>query len=133
MANGVAEQLSAAPGKVKNIALLVLQIACAAMFLMAGALKLAGAEKMVETFATLGFGQWFRYFTGIVEVLGAVALVIPAIAGLSALSLAVVMVCAVIAHVAVLGGSPAPAIVLLVLVGIVAWGRKERAARWFAR
>jgi uncharacterized membrane protein YphA (DoxX/SURF4 family) len=133
MANGVAEQLSAAPGKVENIALWVLQIACAAMFLMAGALKLAGAEKMVETFATLGFGQWFRYFTGIVEVLGAVALVIPAIASLSALSLAVVMVCAVLAHLAVLGGSPAPAIVLLVLVGIVAWGRKERAARWFTR
>ncbi len=133
MASVVAGQISAAPGRAKNIALWVLQIASAAMFLMAGVLKLAGAEKMVETFATLGFGQWFRYFTGIVEVLGAVALIIPAIAGLSALSLAVVLVCAVIAHLAVLGGSPVPAIVLLVLVGIVAWGRKERAARWLAR
>lgn len=128
MASVAAGQVFAAPGRAKNIALWVLQIVCAVMFLVSGALKLAGVEKMVEMFAALGFGQWFRYFTGIVEVLGAVALVIPAIAGLAARALAVVMVCAVIAHLAVLGGSPLAAIILLVLVGIIALGRRERAA-----
>jgi DoxX-like family len=62
------------PGKVFNIILWVLQIAAAAMFLFAGAPKLLGAPQVVAVFETIGFGQWFRYLTGGLEVLCAILL-----------------------------------------------------------
>ena len=37
-------------------------------FVVAGIPKLIGAEMMVEVFAQLGFGQWFRFATGSIEV-----------------------------------------------------------------
>jgi putative oxidoreductase len=67
---------------------------------------------MVQTFGLLGLGQWFRYFTGTIEIVSAVLLFIPGLALYGALAAAVTMTGAVIAHVAVLGGSPVPAAVL---------------------
>jgi uncharacterized membrane protein YphA (DoxX/SURF4 family) len=124
---------AAAPAGFRNAGLWVLQIGGAAMFFMAGASKLAGAASMIQVFAALGLGQWFRYFTGGVEVLGAAALLIPYFAGLGALGLAAVMLAAVIAHLAVLGGSPAIPLALLLGMAIVAWGRRERTVRLFRR
>ncbi len=121
--------VSAAPraqSRVKNAALWVLQIGAAAMFLMAGELKLAGDPKMVGMFAAIGLGQWFRYLTGSLEVLGALALLVPRAAVYGALLLAAVMMGALLAHLLILGGNPAPAVVLLVATAIVAWGRKEQ-------
>ncbi len=43
----------------KNIALWILQILTAAVFLMAGFIKLSGDPMMVEGFAKIGLGQWF--------------------------------------------------------------------------
>jgi putative oxidoreductase len=126
MAELVAGQYSAAASRGKNVALWVLQIAGAAMFLMAGASKLAGAPAMVQVFDAIGWGQWFRYLTGFLEVAGAVALLIPAFAGFGALGLTAVMTGAVIAHLTVLGGNPAVPIALLAGMAAVAWGRWER-------
>ncbi len=115
-----------APWRVKNIGLWALQIAAAAMFLMAGELKLAGDPKMVGMFAVIGIGQWFRYLTGSLEVIGAFGLLIPRAAGFGALLLTVVMIGAVLTHFLIVGGNPALAIILLVTTAIVAWGRKEQ-------
>src|SRR5256885_6620086 len=60
-----------------NIVLWIFQILAAAMFLFAGTLKLAGAAPMVTTFDQIGIGQWFRYFTGGLEVSAAILLLIP--------------------------------------------------------
>ena len=79
---------------------------------------------MVELFDKVGLGQWFRYFTGLLEVAGGIGLLIPRYAFYAAVLLAIVMVGAIITHVAVVGGSPAPAASLLVLSGIIAWLRK---------
>ena len=133
MATSVAGDFSAAPGRVKNTVLWLLQAASAAVFVMAGVAKLTGAESMVHLFAAVGLGQWLRYFTGGLEVAGAMALLVPAIAGLGAIWLAAVMVGAVIAHLVVLGSSPAVPVALLVAMAIVAWGRWERTARLFSR
>ncbi len=54
-----------------------LQILSAAMFLFAGTHKLAGGEDMVQAFATIGIGQWFRYFTALLEIAGAITLLRP--------------------------------------------------------
>jgi uncharacterized membrane protein YphA (DoxX/SURF4 family) len=55
-----------------------LQILVAVAFLGAGGSKLAGTEAMVSMFEAIGFGQSLRYLTGIVEVVAAMLLLIPA-------------------------------------------------------
>ncbi len=110
-----------------NITGWVLQGLAAAAFLAAGGSKLAAAPAMVEMFAKLGAGQWFRYLTGALEVIGAVALLVPRTAFYGAVLLALVMAGAIVTHLAVLGGSPIPALVLLVIVGTIAWLRRPTA------
>jgi len=49
---------------------------------VAAAFALFGAEKFsdpqwVRTFQQIGFGQWFRYFTGVVEILGGLLVLLP--------------------------------------------------------
>ena len=107
-----------------NIAGWVIQGLAAAAFLRAGGSKLASAPAMVQMFAKLGAGQWFRYLTGALEVIGAVALLFPRAAFYGAVLLGIVMVGAIVTHLAVLGGSPIPALVLLVMVGAAAYLRR---------
>ena len=107
----------------KNVALWVLQIAVAAVFVVSAIPKLAGVPMMVQMFGALGLGQWFRYFTAVLEIGGAVLLLVPAVAGVGALTLAVVMVGAILVHTLVLGGSAVPAIVLLAASLTIAWYR----------
>ena len=57
----------------------VLRIIVAALFLFTGAMKLSGQPMMIQEFDTLGLGQWFRYFTGALELVGAVAVLIPSL------------------------------------------------------
>lgn len=117
---------SSSTWKIVNVVLWVLQIAAAGMFLMVGFLKLSGNAQMVGLFEAIGIGQWFRYLTGTLEVAGAILLLIPRTSGLSALMLAGVMAGAVITHVFIVGGSPLAATILLVVTGVVAWGRRRR-------
>ena len=119
-----ANVLRAAPGKGRLITVWVLSVLVALAFAGAGGGKLAGAAAMVEMFDKVGLGQWFRYFTGSLEVAGAIGLLIPRYAFYAAILLVMVMLGAVVAHLAVIGGSPAPALTLCVLSGIVAWLRK---------
>ena len=113
-------------GKFVNVMLWVLQIAAAGMFLMVGFLKLSGNAQLVGLFEAIGLGQWFRYLTGTLEVAGAFLLLIPRTSGLGALMLAGVMVGAVVTHLFIVGGSPLMAVILLVVTGVVAWGRRQR-------
>jgi putative oxidoreductase len=113
-------------GKLLNVGLWLLQIGAAGMFLMVGFLKLAGNPQLVGLFEMIGLGQWFRYLTGTLEVAGAILLLIPRLSGLGALMLAGIMICAVVTHVFIVGGSPLGATILLVVTAIVAWGRRRR-------
>ena len=117
---------SGSTGKLVNVVLWALQIAAAGMFLMVGFLKLSGNAQLVGLFEAIGIGQWFRYLTGTLEVLGAFLLLIPRTSGLGALMLAGIMICAVVTHVFIVGGSPLGATILLVVTGLVAWGRRQR-------
>jgi len=120
-----ANELAAAPPKGRLITLWILSGLVALAFLGAGGAKLVGG--MVEEFDKVGLGQWFRYFmyfTGVLEVTAGIGLLIPRYAFHAAVLLAIVMVGAIIAHLTVLGGSPAAAVVLFVLTGIIAYLRK---------
>jgi uncharacterized membrane protein YphA (DoxX/SURF4 family) len=116
--------LPAASGKGRLITLWTLSGIVALAFIGAGGAKLVGAAAMVELFDKVGFGQWFRYVTGLLEVMGAIGLLISRYAFYAAALLAMVMVGAIIAHVTVLGTSPAAPVVLLVLSGTIAYLRK---------
>jgi len=123
---------SGSTGKIINITLWVLQIAAAGMFLMVGFLKLSGDARLIGLFQAIGLGQWFRYLTGSLEVAGAILLLIPRTSGLGALMLACIMICAVATHVFIVGGSPQPAVILLIVTGIIAWGRHHRMSSLFS-
>jgi putative oxidoreductase len=111
-------------GRVRTITLWILQVTVALAFLAAGGSKLAGAERMVGVFAKIGLGQWFRYLTGLLELAGAIGLFIPRYAFYAAGLLMLVMAGAIFAHLTVLGGSPLPPIVLLLLSAAIAYLRK---------
>jgi putative oxidoreductase len=102
-----------------------LRVMSAAMFLFAGGLKLAAAPMMVQEFATIGLGQWFRYFTGTVEVVSAVLLFVPSLALFGALALAATMVGAILTHLFVIGGNPAVPIALLAATTAIAWVKRN--------
>lgn len=120
-------------GTAATIGLWILQVAAAAMIGMAGFGKLTGSPDMIGLFDAIGIGQWFRYVTGTLEVLGAVLLLVPALAGAGALLLAGVMAGAVATHLFVIGGSPVVALVLLAVVAFIAYARRERTLRLLGR
>ena len=124
---------SGSTGKIMNVGLWILQIGAAGMFLTVGFLKLSGDPQMVALFQAIGLGQWFRYVTGSLEVLGAVLLLIPRLTGLGALLLVGVTLGAVTTHLFVIGGNPLPAIILLIVTSIIAWGRRERTIKLLAK
>ncbi|HMF98840.1 MAG TPA: DoxX family protein [Vicinamibacterales bacterium] len=107
----------------KNALLWVLSIVTAGMFVLAGTLKLAGVEMAVQLFATIGIGQWFRYFTGLLEITGAIGLFIAALAPFAALLLTAIMIGAITTHLFIVGGSPIAPIVLLASSLTIAWLR----------
>ncbi|MNS69450.1 hypothetical protein D3C72_1027610 [compost metagenome] len=74
-----------------------------------------------QVFEQISVGQWFRTVTGLVEVTAAIALLIPVTAGLGGLLLAITMCFAIFTHLSVIGGSPIPAIVLLLITASIAW------------
>jgi uncharacterized membrane protein YphA (DoxX/SURF4 family) len=115
-----------APSRARTVTAWSLQALLALVFLAAGGAKLAGVPMMVQVYDLIGVGQWFRIVTGLVEVGGAVALLIPGYAGLAALWLAGTMVGAVIAHLVVLPTPAVPAVVLLVLTAALAWLRRDQ-------
>ena len=109
----------------RRIGAWTLQGILGAAFLAAGFAKLAGVPFMVDIFEQIGLGQGFRIVTGVVEVTGAVALLIPGLASVGALWLGGTMVGAVATHVFVLHSSPAPAIVLGILNALVVYLRRD--------
>ena len=125
----VANQTPTVPRwRVALVALWLTQIALAGMLILAGGLKLAGVPVMVALFDAIGIGQWFRYVTGSIEVVSAVALLVPAWAAFGALLLIPTMVGAVVTHLFIVGGSPVAATVLLIGALAIAWVRRDQLA-----
>lgn len=110
---------------VKKYGLLALKVLAGLAFLAAGFAKLSGAEMMVATFDAVGVGQWFRYVTGAIEVLGAIALFVPAVRVYGAALLAMTMVGAILAHLLILGPSAVPALVLLAITATIAFAHRD--------
>lgn len=101
-----------AAGRKSAIALWVLRIALAALFLMAASMKLMGGADIVAEFNQIGLGQWFRLFTALVELTGAVLLLWPAFSVYGALVLVCVCIGAFAAQLFALHGDVIHTIVI---------------------
>lgn len=112
---------------VGSVALWVVQVATAGMFFMAGSVKLTGDPMMVQLFDAIGFGQWFRYLTGGLEVVAAALLLVPRAAVFGALLLVPTMIGAIVSH-ALIGGSAVSAAILLVATSSIVWFRRDEIA-----
>jgi uncharacterized membrane protein YphA (DoxX/SURF4 family) len=119
--------------RVALVALWLTQIALAGMFLLSGGLKLTGTPELVALFDAIGIGQWFRYVTGSIEVVSAVALLVPSWAAFGALLLIPTMVGAVATHLFIVGGSAAPATIVLIVSLAIAWARRDQLASAWSR
>jgi len=115
------------------IALWTTQLLVAGMFLFAGSLKLAGAPPMVAMFDAIGVGQWFRYLTGSIEVVSGLALLVPSLAAFGALLLIPTMLGAIATHLFIVGGTPVPAVLLLIGSVAIAWARRHQLVGALAR
>ncbi|MFF0637739.1 DoxX family protein [Nocardia sp. NPDC004151] len=118
----------AAPTKLRNRVLWTLQIVLGLFFIIASGLpKFVGQADAVRIYNEIGWGDWFRYLTGLVEVSGGLGLMIPRLSGPAAAGLSITMVCAAATQ-AFLLGAPGLAIFPLVLVAVFAWIAYERRA-----
>jgi uncharacterized membrane protein YphA (DoxX/SURF4 family) len=90
----------------------------------------SGADaRWVRFFHDIGIGDWFRYFTGIVELLGAVLVLIPRTAMIGLGMLAVTMFGAVVIVALVLRHplqSMFPGVLLMALLGVAFWHSRNR-------
>jgi putative oxidoreductase len=104
----------------RDAAFLVIQFSVALIFVSFGLGKFDArpGSEWVLIFARIGLGQWFRVFTGVVEVLGGVLMVSRRTSRYGATILTATMLGAAIAHLTVLH-DPLAALVPLVLGGIV--------------
>ncbi len=112
--------------KVKYYGLWALKILAALAFLAAGSAKFMSVEMMVATFDQLGFGQWFRYVTAIIEISGALLLFVPGKTFFGAALLVMTMAGAIFSHLFLIGGSPVPALVLLLITVIIAFATRDQ-------
>jgi len=65
--------------QVRAAILWILRVVVAGLFLLAGYMKLSGQAMMIGEFDRVGFGQWFRIVTGVLEVVGSLCVLVPAV------------------------------------------------------
>lgn len=96
-----------------------------AAFVFIGATKFSSDPRgqWYGIFERIGFGQWFRYFTGCVQIAGALLMILPWTLTIGAALLACTMIGAAIVDVVVLHAAGF-AVFPLILLGVVA-------ATWF--
>lgn len=85
-------------------------------FLFFSFMKLSGKPAMVAEFNTVGLGQWFRYFTGTLELIGGVMVLIPRVSIFGAAVMLMVDLGALVAHLTVLGGDWIHAVIMAALL-----------------
>lgn len=119
-----------APRRNDVIVVWVVSVLLAAVFATTGIAKLIGSHPIgLQAAAMNGFPQWIRTLVGVVELGGAIALLVPAVAAVAASMLALLMVPATITQ--WVSGEPGLMIpvLLFALLLLVAWRRNPAAVR----
>jgi uncharacterized membrane protein YphA (DoxX/SURF4 family) len=107
---------------------LVLRLAACGVFLGVGVTKFESQSMWVGLFAQIGLGDWFRYLTGTLQVIGGLLFLIPKATYPAAILTGGTMVGAVAVHLFVLptgiGGAIIP-LALLLFILVVALRRPD--------
>ena len=115
-----------------SITVWVVQALLAAFFVSAAVPKILGNDLSVASFEQIGVGQWFRVITGLVELAGAIGLVIPRLSSLAAAGLAITMVCATWVNQVPLEMPASAGVITLALaaaLAAIAWYRRDQNRR----
>lgn len=122
------------PSRRMNVTLWVVQALTAAFFLVSAVPKLIAHPSATAVFDKIGFGDWFMYLVGSLELAGAIALLVPLLAGLAGLAFIGLMVGAFITQITVMDGkNAATPVIVAVVVGFIAWGRRGRTTELLSR
>ena len=113
----------------KTIIVWILRLLMAALFLFASFMKLTGKPDMVAEFDTIGLGQWFRYLTGLLEVIGGIGILVPSLSVFAAILLLVVDAGAFVAQVAVLHMDWIHTIVIGAILATVIYLQREQISK----
>ncbi|MEU9334791.1 DoxX family protein [Streptomyces sp. NPDC048290] len=123
---------SAASGRTAaRTALRALQILLALFFAIGSALpKLIGHSAAVETFEQMGWGSAGMYAIGVLELAGAIGLVVPVLQAAAALGLSALMVGAFVVQLTEFHGeNAATPLILIVPLALIAWVRRGSLVR----
>jgi hypothetical protein len=119
-------------GRALHVTLWILQGLLGAFLIVASASpKLVGHESAAAGFDLIGWGDWFMYLIGALELAGGVGLLIPRVSGLAAIGLSLLMVGAAIFNAAILDFPVATPLILLAFFAFIAWGRWYQTKRFF--
>jgi uncharacterized membrane protein YphA (DoxX/SURF4 family) len=108
------------PDRLDLIRTWVPRVAMSLFFLSFGSQKFTDTM-WVRIFQQIGFGDWFRYLTGTLQIAGALLLLIPATALIGVAVLAITMVGAMLAWIFFLsspGSALFPGIILAMLIAL---------------
>src|SRR5215468_6464559 len=103
----------------------MLRIIVASLFVSIGKSKFADHGEWVAIFAKIGFGQWFRYFTGTLQVVGGVLVLIPKTFAFGILLIGCTMIGAMAAWIFFLGQPFTAIIPAALLLGLLFVGGEE--------
>jgi uncharacterized membrane protein YphA (DoxX/SURF4 family) len=110
----------------KVIGFWLLKILFGLAFIGAGCAKLYGPPAMVAEFDAVGLGQWFRFFTAALEIVGAILLLMPKTTGFGALLLAAICCGAFFAQRFALHGDVIHTIVMAIILLAIAWTQRDQ-------
>lgn len=116
---------SSKPGVVRQGLTWLVKLVPAAFFFNAGLSKIMGAERQILLFDAIGWGDWFRYATGAIEIVCAILLVVPATSAFGALGLTGLSAGALLTLI-ILGKSVLPGVVALIwCAGLLVLQRRQ--------
>jgi uncharacterized membrane protein YphA (DoxX/SURF4 family) len=119
------------PGRALGITTWVFQILLGAFMIVAsGAPKLFAVEAAATGFDMIGWGDWFMYLVGALEIAGGIGLLIPRVSGLAAIGLSLLMIGAAIFNAALLDFPVLTPLILLAFFAGIAWVRRHQTQRF---
>jgi putative oxidoreductase len=98
-------------------------------FVWIGASKFYAESPWIRTFEQIGFGQWLRYATGVMQVTGGLLLLSRRTAGAGAAVAGCTMGGAIAAQLFILHGGPIAIVPTILLAALVAVGWQAYASR----
>lgn len=112
-----------------------LRILLALFFALASALpKLLALPAATTVFDAMGVGHWFMYLTGLVELAGAVGLLVRRLAGPAATALIVFLVFAFVTQLTAMHGENAGTpFIFMVPLAVIAWNRRAATVELLGR